>query len=62
MDKHRKNIEKEIATVVFYMQGGLNFNDAYNLSVEQLNDIAAVIHEHYDKQNNQLNTMSKNNR
>jgi CRISPR/Cas system CMR subunit Cmr6 (Cas7 group RAMP superfamily) len=62
LDKHRKQIEKEIGTVVFYMQGGLNFTDAYGISMEQIALLADVIEEHYEKQNNLGNSMSKNNR
>jgi CRISPR/Cas system CMR subunit Cmr6 (Cas7 group RAMP superfamily) len=62
LDKHRKHIEKEIATVVFYMQGGLNFTDAYGISMDQISLLAEVIEEHYEKQNNIANSMSKNNR
>lgn len=62
LEKHRKQIEKEIGTVVFYMQGGLNFTDAYSISMDQISLLAEVIQEHYDKQNNLANSMSKNNK
>jgi hypothetical protein len=54
MTKQRQNIEEEIATIVFYMQGGLNYMDAYSLSIEQLEGMSKVINNHYEQQNNAL--------
>jgi hypothetical protein len=50
MERESIAIEKEIATVVFYTNGGLAFDCAYDLSMQQLKIISDVIQEHYDKQ------------
>lgn len=55
MDKERKQIEKDIAMLVFYMQGGLAYRDAYLLSNEQIEILYNTITEHYEKQNTALN-------
>ena len=47
-------IEREIASVVYYMNGGLPLSDAYNLSMEQLEILADVISKHYEKQNDAI--------
>lgn len=59
MTKQRQQIEKEIATIAFYMQGGLNYADAFMLSMEQLKNIGDVISDHYEAQNNALNSRKK---
>lgn len=60
LEKDRKQIEKQIATVAFYMQGGLSYMDGYNLPLENLSMMMEVISEHYDKVNNMMNNRSKN--
>jgi len=51
MEKLRKSIEEEVATLVYYMNGGLSYVDAYNLSMEQMRTLSEVITKHYEKQN-----------
>lgn len=59
MEKDRKQIEKQLAMVAFYMQGGLSFMDAYKLSMDQITMIMDVISEHYDKVNQVSSTKSR---
>ena len=56
MEKDRNRIEKDIAMIVFYMNGGLNYTDAYTLSLNQLNDLSTTVNEHYEKQAQAMNT------
>ena len=55
MNKERKRIEQDIAMLVFYMQGGLSYPDAYQLCNEQIEILYSTISEHYEKQNMALN-------
>jgi len=59
MEKDRRKIEKDIGTLVFYMQGGLSYRDAYMLSPEQFESLISTVTEHYEKQNAALNPKSK---
>lgn len=43
MEKNIKIIHNDVASLVFYMQGGLNINDAYNLSITQRKIMAKII-------------------
>ena len=52
MNQNRNTIEEELATLVFYMEGGLDFNDSYALSSGQRKRIAKVIEQHYEKRAN----------
>jgi hypothetical protein len=51
LEKSRKLIESEVASLVYYMNGGLGFVDAYNLSIEQMNVLTETISKHYERQN-----------
>lgn len=51
MRKNRDLIEYDIATLVFYMQGGLNYNDAWQLTPKQRKVMARVIEKHYENMN-----------
>ena len=48
MEQNRKAITNELATLAFYMQGGLTFNDAHMLSYEQRVILSKVIEKHYE--------------
>lgn len=50
MKRERDNIEKEIATLVYYMNGGLNYVDAWSLSNSQIKSMSDVINKHYETQ------------
>jgi hypothetical protein len=51
METNRKTIESDIATLTFYMQGGLNYNDAWMLTIEQRQIMSKVIEKHYEAMN-----------
>lgn len=55
MEKDRKRIEKDIITIVYYMNGGVSVTEAYDLSLEELNTMSSVINEHYEKQVQSMN-------
>lgn len=48
MEKNRADITHDLATLTFYMQGGIAFGDAHLLSSEQRQIFAKVIKKHYD--------------
>lgn len=48
MERNRKAITKDLATLVFYMQGGLSFEDSHLLSNEQRSAMSKVIEKHYE--------------
>ena len=58
MEQNRTVIQNEIATLVFYMQGGLDYNDAFLLSSDQRRVMSKVVEKHYSamsgKDNNRL--------
>jgi hypothetical protein len=43
--------ERDIAQLVFYLNGGLNFVDAYELTTSDLNRLSKVVSDHFEKQN-----------
>lgn len=51
MESNRKIIETDIATLVFYMQGGLNYNEAWQLTLDQRQIMSKVIEKHYEAMN-----------
>lgn len=59
MEKDRKKIQQDLAMLVFYMQGGLDFKDAYLLSNEQIEILITTVHDHYERQNNAFNSKAK---
>jgi hypothetical protein len=48
MESNRKTVESDIATLTFYMQGGLNYNDAWMLTIEQRQIMSKVIEKHHE--------------
>lgn len=54
-----ENIEHFITTACFYMQGGLNIQQGYDLSMEQLERITKVIETHYEKINTPVSGKGK---
>jgi len=56
MDKNRRLVHNDIASLVFYMQGGVEINDAYNLSIDQRRMMQKVIEKHYEAQNGGKNS------
>jgi DNA replication protein DnaD len=51
LEQDRNQLEQEISNVVYYMNGGLNYTTAWQLSTDQLNHLANTIKTHFDKQN-----------
>ena len=51
MENNIKVIESNIASLVFYMGGGLNYNDAWLLTVQQREVMNKVIEKHYAAMN-----------
>lgn len=48
MERNRKAVHHEAATLAFYMQGGIGIDDAYVLSTEQRMIMSKVIEKHYE--------------
>jgi hypothetical protein len=51
MQRNRSTIESDISTLVFYMQGGLDYNDAWLLTLAQRKNMSSVIEKHYSALN-----------
>jgi hypothetical protein len=51
MNKNVNIIEKDIASLVYYMNGGLNYNDAWLLTANQRRTMIRVIEDHYKAMN-----------
>lgn len=51
MKKNRDVIQNDISTLVFYMQGGLDYNDAFLLTADQRKSMADVVEKHYEAMN-----------
>lgn len=54
-----KRIEKHIGAIAFYMQGGLNYNQAYDLSMEQIENLIEIVQDHYEKINSSISGKNK---
>lgn len=58
MNKNREAIDADIMTLVFYMKGGISYNDAWLLTTDQRKRMFGVIEKHYSalsgKDKNQL--------
>lgn len=51
MEKNRAVIETDIATLVFYMQGAVSYEDAWLLTQRQRGQMAKVVERHYEAMN-----------
>ena len=51
MNKNVNIIEKDIASLVYYMNGGINYNDAWLLTAKQRRVMIKVIEDHYKAMN-----------
>lgn len=51
MDRNRKIIDEEVATLVYYMNGGLSYNDAWMLTADQRKTMSRVIEKHFKAMN-----------
>jgi len=48
MDRNRKIINEEISTLVYYMNGGLDYNDAWLTTNEQRRIMSKVVERHFE--------------
>lgn len=51
MEKNRNSIELDVDSLVFYMNGGLDYNDAWLLTARQRGNMGEVIRKHFEAQN-----------
>ena len=51
LDRNRNIIETDIGTLVFYMNGGLDYDDAWLLTYDQRKRLTEVVQKHYDAAN-----------
>jgi hypothetical protein len=56
MERNRKAIQQEVATLAFYMQGGLDYNDGFMLSAEQRSIMSKIIEKHYEAASGKANS------
>jgi hypothetical protein len=59
MEREQSRIESEVASVVYYMNGGLDYTHAYNLSLHQLKTLGETITSHYEKQEQAIKNSHK---
>lgn len=59
MEREQLRIESDVASVVYYMNGGINYVDAYALSLQQLKVLGDTITNHYEKQDQAIKKSSK---
>jgi len=51
MSDNRNIIERDVEALVFYMNGGLDLNDAWLLTVDQRRRMSSIIEKHFEAQN-----------
>ena len=51
MEKNRDSIELDVNTLVYYMNGGLDYDDAWLLTSDQRMKMGKVIEKHYSAMN-----------
>lgn len=51
MERNKRIIEDEVTTLVYYMNGGLNYNDAWLLTASQRATMSRVIEKHFKAMN-----------
>lgn len=49
MAENRNIIEHDVATLTYYMQGGLNYDTAWQISNLQRRILNKVVEKHYEK-------------
>ena len=50
MERDVERIETDIAQVVYYMNGGLSYTDAWSFSSQQLLKLSQTISNHFERQ------------
>lgn len=48
MQSQQKNLKSELAKMCWYMRGGLSYDEAYNLSVEDREIISHIVKENLE--------------
>jgi hypothetical protein len=48
MERNRKMINEEIATLVYYYNGGLDYNSAWMTTALQRKTMSKVVEKHFD--------------
>lgn len=51
MEKNRRVIETDVETLVYYMNGGLDYNDAWLLTSDQRRSLGRIIEKHFEAMN-----------
>jgi len=51
MERNKKVINEEIATLVYYMNGGLDYNDAWLTTSMQRKVMSKIIEKHFEAMN-----------
>lgn len=51
LESNRNGIEIDINSLVYYMNGGLDYNDAWLLTLEQRKNMMNVIKRHFEAMN-----------
>ena len=57
LKSNRDIIETDIGNLVYYMNGGLDYNDAWLLTVDQRRNLMNVIQKHFDAVNPKKGSM-----
>ena len=57
LSKNRTIIENDINSLVYYMNGGLDYNDAWLLTLDQRRGMMNVIQKHFDAMNPKKGSM-----
>ena len=56
MNRNRKVIDDDIMSLVYYFQGGLDYNDAWLLTADQRKRMAKIVEKHFENMNGNKNT------
>jgi hypothetical protein len=59
MERAIKQIEQDICHVVYYMNGGISYIDAYSISMAQLTHLNEQINTHFQAQADAYKTPKK---
>lgn len=51
LETNRHIIDTDISNLVYYMNGGLDYNDAWLLTMDQRRNMMSVIQRHFDAMN-----------
>lgn len=57
LETNRSIIESDVNTLVYYMNGGLDYNDAWLLTTDQRKNLMNVIKKHFDAINPKKDNM-----